>query len=225
VVGDDDACAGTERRFCGARGMGMGMGGGMGSWEAGDDGLSEQERDVPDQRGGIADSGLPDWRRDGSPCCSKMDQEVELCDKHRLRVTGGDDSEYDKEDERPLAVAYRLPAPKGRATVDLRSVTLAELLAVLEKAYGVPLFLREKGGEILVRAAPLAHTVRFGVPKKRLKTKTQAEFRAWLVKRGVAFQGDDRVVYFRALDTVVVRGREDFVRQVGKALGKKWGGE
>ena len=207
-------------------GMGVGMGGDAAPLEQ--DG--EPDRIVPEQRGGIADSELPELGEDGGSRHWRLDRPMEI------HGVGGDDEddmwsddEDDDDDEDKKAphkaVAYCLPVPKERATVDLRNVKLAELLAEVEKAYGVPLYLREKDGEILVRAAPLAHTARFGVRRKKLKTKTQAEFRAWLVKRGVGFQGDDRAVYFRALDTVVARGREDFVRQVGKALGKKWGGE
>jgi hypothetical protein len=214
---DGAPCAGRERWFCGAQGTGMGM------WMGDEDGLAEQAKDaqqnVPDQGGGIADSGLPDWRPEGRSCCSVLDLDVALCEKHRRHAIERHD-EDEEEEACPTAVAYRLPVPRRRATVDLRNVTLAELLAELEKAYGVPLYLREKDGEVLVRAARLAHVARFGVPKKMVKGKTQAEFRVWLVKRGVVFQGDDRAVYFRALDMVVARGREDFVRQVGKALGK-----
>jgi hypothetical protein len=120
------------------------------------------------------------------------------------------------------AVPYELPVPDGRATLDLLDVTVAEILAELEKAYGTPLYLREKDGAVLVRAAPLLHLARFGVPKRVLKdVNTQQAFREWLRERGVDFQEGFQTVYFRTLDTAFARGSESFLRQVGKALAEE----
>lgn len=113
---------------------------------------------------------------------------------------------------------YRLPVTGKRASFDQHNVTLPQLLAALEQAYGVPLYLREKDGEMLVRAAPLFHTARFGVRTAALEPKTQPEFRAWLQERGIRLTTTDQAVLFRPLDTVVAWGSTSFIQRLDQVL-------